>query len=240
MGAYRDLTWQASSSCEKTHIVEVMGRVDVQISQNIAIASDIVGRDNIFGRRFGPRAGKVRGCAHFVMVARITRMKNQLAAIEMLGKLRGQVSLELIGPVDDQAYWQKCAAAAKALPSNATVVYRGPLPPGQVSDALEANEFFVLPTRGENFGHAIFEALACSLPVLLSDTTSWPLLQDHGAGWTIPLANESAWIARMQACVDMAGDEYEGLVASTGAFAVGFAKADAAIEQNIRLFRGDL
>ena len=32
---------------------------------------------------------------------------------------------------------------------------------------------FLLPTGGENFGHAIFEALSCGVPALISDRTPW-------------------------------------------------------------------
>jgi glycosyltransferase involved in cell wall biosynthesis len=57
--------------------------------------------------------------------------------------------------------------------------------------ALLANcELLVLPTRSENFGHAIAEALAAGRPVLTTDTTPWNDLEEYGCGWRIPVGAE--------------------------------------------------
>ena len=48
-------------------------------------------------------------------------------------------------------------------------------------------------TSGENFGHAIIEALACGCPVIISDQTPWNDLESFGAGWVIPLDDEKRW-----------------------------------------------
>jgi glycosyltransferase involved in cell wall biosynthesis len=46
---------------------------------------------------------------------------------------------------------------------------------------------FYLPSANENFGHAIFEAFAHSVPVMISDQTPWRNLASKHAGWDIPL-----------------------------------------------------
>ncbi len=63
----------------------------------------------------------------------------------------------------------------------------GPLPPDRVAEALRANHLLFLPTRSENFGHVILEALAAGCPVLLSDRTPWRNLARAGVGWDLPL-----------------------------------------------------
>jgi glycosyltransferase involved in cell wall biosynthesis len=64
-----------------------------------------------------------------------------------------------------------------------------------VPATLAGYDLFLLPTRGENFGHAIFDALEVGLPVLLSDQTPWRDLERIGAGWSLPLANPDRFAA---------------------------------------------
>jgi glycosyltransferase involved in cell wall biosynthesis len=44
---------------------------------------------------------------------------------------------------------------------------------------------FVLPSHSENFGLVIAEALAAGVPALVTDTTPWSGLAQHGAGWCV-------------------------------------------------------
>ena len=44
-----------------------------------------------------------------------------------------------------------------------------------------------MPTLGENYGHAIFEAMTTGVPVMISDQTPWRNLEQMKVGWDIPL-----------------------------------------------------
>ena len=50
----------------------------------------------------------------------------------------------------------------------------------QVYSGLKDFDLFMLPTLGENFGQAIWESLASSVPMLISDCTPWINLQEKG------------------------------------------------------------
>ena len=61
----------------------------------------------------------------------------------------------------------------------------GHLNPDSVSETLSAASVMVLPTRSENFGHAIAESLAIGCPVMVPDTTLWTDVIRRGGGWII-------------------------------------------------------
>jgi glycosyltransferase involved in cell wall biosynthesis len=88
------------------------------------------------------------------------------------------------------------------------VRHDGPRPHDQVLDVMAAHDFLVLPTLGENFGHAVVEALQAGLPVVVSDKTPWRDLEQVGSGWDLP-HDSSVWVRVLERCVDMDRDQHE-------------------------------
>jgi glycosyltransferase involved in cell wall biosynthesis len=103
-------------------------------------------------------------------------------ALRALAGISTPVSLDVFGPLEDADYWATCQAAARALPPNATVSYRGAVAPDQVQATFRRYDAFLFPTLGENFGHVIVESLSSSCPVLCSDRTPWTKLLEEGGG----------------------------------------------------------
>lgn len=122
-----------------------------------------------------------------VFLSRISRKKNLLGAIEILKNVKGCVHFDVIGPVEDQPYWDECQFVMKQLPENIHVNYRGLCDPDRVIETLKPYDLFFLPSWNENYGHVIVESLAAGCPVLLSDQTPWHDLVNHEAGWEFSL-----------------------------------------------------
>jgi glycosyltransferase involved in cell wall biosynthesis len=117
------------------------------------------------------------------------------------------VTFDIFGPANDPAYWAECEQLISRLPANVEVHYRGSIPNADVAATLAGYDLFLLPTRGENFGHAIFDALEVGLPVLISDQTPWRELERIGAGWSLPLADPDRFAATIDRMAALAPTE---------------------------------
>lgn len=137
------------------------------------------------------------GTLRLVFLSRIDRKKNLAFALERLAGVPFPVEFDIIGPVTHQDYWEECQRLAASLPSNIVVRHLGEIPSDAVLETLARYDLFYLPTLGENFGHAIFDALEAGLPVLLSDRTPWRNLQEREAGWDLPLDEPDAFGAAL-------------------------------------------
>ena len=97
-------------------------------------------------------------------------------------KTANYIEYNIYGPVKDGRYWNDCLELIKKMPANVRVKYHGEIPPASVGDVLAKHHVFVLPSKSENYGHAIIEALSAGLPVITSHGTPWNGLGDAKAG----------------------------------------------------------
>lgn len=153
-------------------------------------------------------ANKHKGELTMVCIGRIHPIKNTDYLLDVLGGVRADVRLSIVGSTEDQAFWQECQAKIRQLPANVTVAHLGELPNHELPSIISQHHIFVLPTKGENFGHAIFEALVLGKPVLISDQTPWLNLAAVRAGWDLPLARPESFREAIEAAADLEQQEY--------------------------------
>jgi glycosyltransferase involved in cell wall biosynthesis len=170
-----------------------------------------------------------------VLVGRITRVKNILFAIETMSRVTVPASLKIVGPIEDADYWLECERAIVRLPSHVTVKAVGTVPSSAIPNLIATADLFFSPTLGENFGHAIFEALACGVPVLISDRTPWTRLSDQNAGWELPLNSSAPFAARIDDFFGMSQVERSKLRVGARALAERFVADSDAISATRRL-----
>lgn len=139
---------------------------------------------------------KIPGKLRAVYISRIIPKKNILFFIRLLTKLPEDIQLhfDIYGEVEDHSYWDQVKQVINSLPQNITVKDHGPLLHEKVTETLETSHIFVLPSRAENFGHAIFESWSAARPSLISDKTPWHHLQKQLTGWDLSLDNEKPWL----------------------------------------------
>lgn len=122
------------------------------------------------------------GELRLVTLALISPMKNILAVLKALHEVDVSVNYEIYGAIKDDDYWEQCRTEIRNLPGHIKVDYKGAIPFHSTRDALTLNHVFIMPSESENFGHAIYEALASGRPVITSKNTPWNDLKEHHAG----------------------------------------------------------
>jgi glycosyltransferase involved in cell wall biosynthesis len=90
--------------------------------------------------------------------------------------------LVVAGP--DQTGWQKdLESLADRLGVSHRITWTGMLTGAIKWGAFQASEIFVLPSHQENFGIVVAEAMACNLPVILSNKVNiWREVESYSAG----------------------------------------------------------
>lgn len=229
VGLYRDVIWKASSSAEKLDIEKLIGSgLDIRIASDLAPLTILPEYD------LSAKPAKFRGSARFMMLARITGMKNIHYFIERLAEIaEGEIILDLCGPVEDENYWLRCREAMSRCGPDVTVnAHADFLPRDEALQRMIASHFFVLPTLGENFGYVFLEAMAAGCPLLLSDRTTWKELGLRNAGWEIPLDTPVEWCEQISRCVQMDADEFRLMSANARSYALEWLASGEAVAAN--------
>lgn len=154
-------------------------------------------------------ASKSHGEARFIYLSRITRKKNLHLALSALREVSsGKVEYDLVGPIEDSAYWNECQRLIATLPPNVTVRYLGPVAYSEIPKVFPAYHALLLPTANENYGHAIVEAMQSGVLPVISDQTPWQDLSAAGVGWDISLNNSGELVSAIKEIVSMGQKEF--------------------------------
>lgn len=215
LGLVDDAVFHASDDLERREIREVFPDADVRVAPNMVpplrgegagSAGDAPGADA------GPAPPEVPakepGRLKVIYLSRVAPKKNLAGLLEALRSVSGRVELSVVGPIGDETYWAHCRQLIDELPASVEVDARGAVPHRDVPAVLAEHHLFALPTRSENFGHVIREALQVGRPVLISDRTPWTGLEEAGAGWMCRLEDLSCFGGQLQAAVVMNQEEF--------------------------------
>jgi glycosyltransferase involved in cell wall biosynthesis len=125
---------------------------------------------------------KKTGCLRLLSISLISPMKNHKLVLQSLMQCSEEVKYDIVGAVKDKSYWKECLGLIEKLPKNVTVNYHGEQTPENLQPYLTNTHLLVMPSKSENYGHAIVEALSMGRPVLTSLHTPWNDLKIHHAG----------------------------------------------------------
>jgi glycosyltransferase involved in cell wall biosynthesis len=194
-GLVEDVWLHATGSHEAEDV-----RCRCPFARGVLVAPNIRQIGALTAARPSPEHPAARSCClRLVFLGRIARVKNLAYALEVLKGVRSPVTFDIYGPIQEASYWQECRAMIEELPPHVSVNHKGEIANSQVPETLARYELFFLPTRGENFGHAILDALSVGVPVLISDRTPFLDLERKSAGWSLPLDAKRAYVAAIEA-----------------------------------------
>ena len=124
-----------------------------------------------------------------LFLGRIQPIKGLDLLIEAFARVSNDaptLHLAIAGP-GDKAYTRQLQVLCGKLSVAHKVSWLGMLDPPMKWAALRASEVLALPSHHENFGVVVAEALACSVPVLISDQVNiWETVESAKAGFVAP------------------------------------------------------
>jgi glycosyltransferase involved in cell wall biosynthesis len=223
---FRGIRWHATNEAEGHEIQSAFGTVQVSVAPNLPhIPAQPISHPP-----------KPEGELRLVCIARVSPEKGMLEGIRFLrdAGLGKGVTLDIYGTRQNVAYLQSCEEMARQV-AGAHISFHGELEPALISGVLSEAHFFYLATWGENYGHAIIEALLHGVPVIISDRTPWKNLYDASAGWSLPL-DTSAFTAVLRQAASLNGTAYAALCAGAFSYGSGHALNPAALAASQRLF----
>ena len=140
-----------------------------------------------------PGGARDGGAFVFLFCGATIRRKGFDLLLEAFGRIAGELPearLRVVGPRGE--------AAARG----ERITVSGPVGQRELADELRGADCLVLPSRNDSFGMVVPEALACGVPVLVSDMVGAKELVDPGRnGWIVPAGDAGALAERMAWCL---------------------------------------
>lgn len=197
IGLFNNIMWSFTSELELKDFNLYMKSPKIY-----EIASDIPRKSNIeISHKI-----KEKGNLKIIFLSRICHKKNLAYAIDIIGKLNGNIIFDIYGTKESKDYWELCEKKLSELPSNIQWAYNGEVEGSKTISVFSQYDIFLFPTLGENFGHVIFEALAAGCVPVISDTTPWTDFEKKKCGYIVSLDNKKEFISLIQNLVDANSD----------------------------------
>jgi glycosyltransferase involved in cell wall biosynthesis len=229
---FKPVVWHASSEIEKIEINSFYGdKLNVKIAPDISILQPI---------DINKKVVKNVGEVNLFFLSRIQSIKNLDGALRVLEKFTTpgiKIIYDIIGPIQDTEYWQKCQKIIEKIDKNVVVVrYLGGVANTEINKLLLNYHFLYMPTLNENYGHAIVESFSNGCPVIISDKTQWLNLTQQQIGWDIPPDDTQSFYNALNFAINMNNETYKKWSQNCLDFAGREVYNPDIIEQNKQLF----
>ena len=239
LNLYKNIVFHATNNEEANQI-----KKNLKYNGKIKVAPNLAPKNN---SEYEAKH-KESGVLNIISIARISEEKNTLFALEVLKKCNAQqINFDLYGTIYNEAYWADCLKIIDSLPSHIKVNYKGTIDKAQIPIVLNNYHCLLMPSLGENYGHAIIESFMVGCPVIISDRTPWRNLQNlqttnneqqitKEVGWDLPLENPETFVKAIEQCTKMNQEEYNKISRDAWEFAQIIINDPKVLEANRKLF----
>lgn len=200
-GYLKNVFFQATAEEEAIDTVRFLGipKERIYTINNFSYANDS------YIKPIEKKKGELKLC----FIARIQDTKNLLYAIERLKNVKGEVTYDVYGPIENKSYYEQCFSVE--LPENVSLNYCGFVDHDEVGKTISNYHAYYMPTLGENYGHSIVEGMLYKRPVIISDMTPWTPINEEKAGFAISLDNPQEFEGIIEFMCNMEQDDYNAM-----------------------------
>lgn len=228
-GLYRSYTMLASGEEEAVQIRKAIGKANVLLAPNVPLMPET---EVPPAREFR----KKNGVVSFLYVGRIAPEKNPLALLEAIKELNTPCIITFCGTGLNEAFMLSFINMLNSLPGHITATHIPFVPHHKVTELMHEHDIFVMPSLGENFGHAIFEAFVSAMPVIIGNNTPWKDAEETGAGYAVDPMNREELVQALRNFTEMNEEEYTRAGRAAFSIALNYLKSNNFSEIYKKLF----
>ena len=182
MGFFKNIIWSFTSELE---LMDASKNIPKKYLTEYIIAEDLPRKVNFEKCLQNKEQEKNTDdkTVRIVFLSRICPKKNLDYCLDVLNyDFSRKIIFDIYGTKEDKDYWDVCLKKIENLPTNVVANYKGTVQPEEVISVFEKYDIFLFPTKGENFGHVIYEALVGGCIPIISNTTPWLELEKNNCG----------------------------------------------------------
>ena len=177
--------------CDGFHATSIKEKNEIRIlgyKQPIAIISNGINMPSQYKKSFNKNRTK------FLYLGRIHPIKGLDLLIKVWKKIDNEnASLDICGfkkNYEDLNYYKSLKKLTKKLGIK-NITFSDEVSGEDKKQKFIENDVFILPSKSENFGLVIAEAMSYGLPVITSEHTPWKFLEEKKCGWVVKLNEKS-------------------------------------------------
>jgi len=169
----------ATSLLEKLHLIELGIKTPIEIIPHGIDVIEVTKKKN-----------KIKKAVYF---SRIHEKKGLLELINSWKIINNKNwTLEIYGPISDDVYLNEVKKRIKLHSLEDTVTIHNPVYDNdKKTEVMRSSDCFVLPSKSENFGLSIGEALSYGIPVLTTTATPWLEIEKTNSGFIFEFSQDN-------------------------------------------------